>query len=263
MGRPALKFCNKHQLEKKKIGKGYYCLECKKEAYRDDKLNNPDKYLNATEKLKRQIPTNWNEETIVKVCNIHGELRLKDVRYLNPNNMRCKECAYERSRISRDKNRDEYNASIREKRKNDPDYAEYKRRQSRTAQRKRYVEKNEHMKAVAKAWRDRNPEKQKNFAYKTRYGITFDEYKRLFELQNGVCKICKEPETALDNFGKEGKVLSVDHCHDSKIVRGLLCSRCNCMIGYSRESEEILEAGKVYLREFNDGVSKSCSQKKC
>ena len=198
--------------------------------------------------------------TIVKVCKIHGELKLEEVIYKNENNMRCKECHMESVRKSHDKNREEKNALIRERRKNDPEYAEYKREQSRKAQQKRYSEKKDHMNAVAKAWRDRNPEKQKNIAYKTRYGITFDEYKRLFDLQGGVCKICKEPETALDNFGKEGKVLSVDHCHDSKIVRGLLCSRCNCMIGYSRESEDILEGGKIYLREFKNGISESSTQ---
>lgn len=201
--------------------------------------------------------------TIVKVCKIHGELKLEEVIYKNENNMRCKECHKESVRKSHDKNREEKNAKQRDRRKNDLEYREQKLIKDREYKRKEYAERKEKVLARNKSWRDRNPEKQKSIAYKTKYGITLEEYQQLFKLQNGVCKICKEPESSLDNFGKEGKVLSVDHCHNSKAVRGLLCNRCNFMIGYARDSEDILEAGKVYLREFKNGISESCSQKKC
>ena len=41
--------------------------------------------------------------------------------------------------------------------------------------------------------------------------------------------------------------LVVDHCHRSRQVRGLLCNRCNTMIGQARERPEVLRAGADYL----------------
>lgn len=46
----------------------------------------------------------------------------------------------------------------------------------------------------------------------------------------GTCDICAQPETVVQN-GKI-KPLALDHCHQRKIVRGVLCSRCNIMLGY-------------------------------
>jgi len=54
------------------------------------------------------------------------------------------------------------------------------------------------------------------------YGITQDEYERLFDEQDGACKLCGAKPN-------DGENLSVDHVHDSDpvIVRGLLCHSCN------------------------------------
>ena len=39
----------------------------------------------------------------------------------------------------------------------------------------------------------------------------------------------------------------VDHCHDTEVIRGLLCNGCNTGIGMLKDNPEILEeAGKVY-----------------
>jgi hypothetical protein len=48
--------------------------------------------------------------------------------------------------------------------------------------------------------------------------------------QNGVCVVCRQPETKVIN----GKVLklAVDHDHETGKVRGLLCMACNIAIGY-------------------------------
>jgi hypothetical protein len=77
------------------------------------------------------------------------------------------------------------------------------------------------------------------------YGIDEAEYERLFSEQNGVCAICHEPETAHSNGII--KKLSVDHCHESKEVRGLLCSRCNSAIGLLNDDPELLRRAAEYL----------------
>lgn len=54
---------------------------------------------------------------------------------------------------------------------------------------------------------------------KSKYGISSDDYNRLFNLQGGRCAICRNPPAK--------KQLAVDHDHTTGLVRGLLCSRCN------------------------------------
>lgn len=54
---------------------------------------------------------------------------------------------------------------------------------------------------------------------KRKYGITYDDYLQMFATQNGVCKLCFRPP--------HKKRLSIDHCHRTGKVRGLLCLQCN------------------------------------
>lgn len=100
----------------------------------------------------------------------------------------------------------------------------------------------------AKKWNTENPEKYKENKHKWRlkvYGLKVDEYKNLLYEQNGVCKICKDSP-------KEGKRLSVDHDHNTKKVRALLCNRCNMFIGdLETIPKEIQESAKNYLLSFS------------
>lgn len=63
---------------------------------------------------------------------------------------------------------------------------------------------------------------------------------RLFEEQGGLCAICKAPE-ALD------RTLSLDHCHETGEIRGLLCNACNVGLGCFRDSPDKLIAASEYL----------------
>jgi len=73
----------------------------------------------------------------------------------------------------------------------------------------------------------------------------------MFKKQNGVCAICKQPETRK----RHNKVdnLSVDHDHSTGKIRGLLCYRCNLLIGLFKNNlelfKEIFEAITEYLKE--------------
>lgn len=71
-----------------------------------------------------------------------------------------------------------------------------------------------------------------------KYGITKDEYERLSEEQGHRCAICG---------GSGSRRLVVDHCHETKRVRGLLCNHCNLMLGHARDSAQVLRAGAEYL----------------
>jgi hypothetical protein len=81
-----------------------------------------------------------------------------------------------------------------------------------------------------------------------RFGITPKKYAELFSQQNGACAICKKPETAT-RMGKV-KALSVDHCHSTNIVRGLLCSDCNTGIGKLKDDVSIMQSAINYLLNY-------------
>lgn len=62
------------------------------------------------------------------------------------------------------------------------------------------------------------------------YGLSNEEATEWAARAEGTCDVCNCAETVIQN-GKP-RPLSVDHCHGSKRVRGVLCSRCNIMLGY-------------------------------
>jgi len=107
--------------------------------------------------------------------------------------------------------------------------------------------------AYRKAQRLANPEIYRGYGFKRYYGISTEDYQRMFLEQRGVCAICEQPETANSPWG-EKKWLSVDHCHDSKAVRGLLCASCNHMLGHGRDNPDILRRAADYLEKANSTI---------
>ena len=88
----------------------------------------------------------------------------------------------------------------------------------------------------------RHPDYHRSWKYKTKYGITLDDYDKMLLAQQGQCAICKTNEP-----GGPGERFSVDHNHDTSEVRGLLCCNCNRGIGYLKDSPDIVAAALLYL----------------
>ena len=82
-----------------------------------------------------------------------------------------------------------------------------------------------------------------------RYGIDTNEYNQLLESQNYTCAICGSTETG----GNGKKHFSVDHCHTTKKVRGLLCKSCNIMLGEAKDNTRILSKAIEYLGRVDEG----------
>jgi hypothetical protein len=86
-----------------------------------------------------------------------------------------------------------------------------------------------------------NPNRQREISLRRYYGITLGEYNRLFLSQNGCCAICNIHQSLLK------KRLFVDHDHTTKEIRGLLCSKCNFLIGQANDSPTLLTNAIKYL----------------
>jgi len=80
-----------------------------------------------------------------------------------------------------------------------------------------------------------------------KYGITESQYQTMHDQQGGVCAICGRPETQVDSRLKTKRRLAVDHNHETKQVRGLLCGNCNKGIGLAREDTGVLRSMIAYL----------------
>jgi len=76
------------------------------------------------------------------------------------------------------------------------------------------------------------------------YGITKDEYEAMLAGQDGRCAICR-----VDTPGGKGG-WHVDHDHDTKVIRGLLCHHCNIGVGQFKDDPEILRAAADYLERM-------------
>lgn len=86
--------------------------------------------------------------------------------------------------------------------------------------------------------------RDRNCRLKREYGITIEEFEQMEKDQDYKCKICKKPENH-----KTKKHLTVDHCHDTMKVRGLLCHRCNCAIGLLYDDINLFKQTINYLKE--------------
>jgi hypothetical protein len=98
-------------------------------------------------------------------------------------------------------------------------------------------------------WRLRNlgkaKETQRKSSLKVQFGITIADYETLFASQGGVCALCGKPETTR-RAGVRIR-LSVDHDHYTGRVRGLLCNRCNRILGCWADNFAQFRKAAAYL----------------
>lgn len=87
------------------------------------------------------------------------------------------------------------------------------------------------------------PEERKAMHFRGRlkkYGLSEAEFWRIYKSQGGRCAICR-------NECPTGKELAIDHCHETGVVRGLLCINCNQLIGHAHDSPDVLSSAIEYL----------------
>lgn len=107
--------------------------------------------------------------------------------------------------------------------------------------------------AYAREWRSRNKDRYREYErqrhannpdrvwavnIRLHYGVSVDDYQRMYDDQRGCCAICFAP------FAGKG---CIDHDHDTGRVRGLLCKPCNLAVGQMMDSPERLRSAADYL----------------
>jgi hypothetical protein len=82
-----------------------------------------------------------------------------------------------------------------------------------------------------------------NRKYKHRYGITTEAKEKMIFEQDGKCLICQ-------NAFQDTKDQNVDHNHETKKVRGILCNNCNKGLGLFQDNFELLVSASKYLLSY-------------
>lgn len=79
------------------------------------------------------------------------------------------------------------------------------------------------------------------------YGVSATLYHLMLEAQHECCALCRKHQSENSGFR-----LSVDHCHKTGNVRGLLCNNCNRAVGLLQDDPDLIAKAAIYVREgFN------------
>jgi rubredoxin len=83
-----------------------------------------------------------------------------------------------------------------------------------------------------------------------KYNLEPEHKQAIFDKQNGNCAICGYV------FGQKKGDMRVDHCHDTGVVRGLLCDLCNRGLGYYKDNPNFLCNAAEYLSKFKYSLAR-------
>lgn len=87
------------------------------------------------------------------------------------------------------------------------------------------------------------PQQARSSRLWTRYGISNEQYETMLIAQSGCCALCRRPP-------KPTRRLAVDHCHETGVVRALLCTYCNLHVGVYENFQERISN---YLATYGTG----------
>lgn len=109
-----------------------------------------------------------------------------------------------------------------------------------------------------KKWYQKTPQRKavyrkvnKAQKLKRQFGLTFEQWKKMFLAQFGRCKICGYKLKHIESYATTG-FTCVDHDHITGRVRGLLCNTCNGQ-RVGRNTAETAKLVLAYLEVGFDG----------
>jgi hypothetical protein len=104
-------------------------------------------------------------------------------------------------------------------------------------------------KRYAREWKRKtqkeNPRRLLNYHYVHDYGITIEDRDAKLSQQKNLCMICKR---LMDDP-------CLDHDHETKQIRDLLCKNCNCALGLLQDDTLIVASALDYLKKWKSNAS--------
>ena len=85
---------------------------------------------------------------------------------------------------------------------------------------------------------------------KAKYGITMEQFVKMYENQNGLCKICDREMEMFSTRDRMHDIANIDHCHKTKEIRALLCNYCNTGLGKFMDDADLLVKASNYLKKY-------------
>lgn len=168
-----------------------------------------------------------------------SRLKAYAVKYRSENLEKEKDRQKESKRTARERDREAYNAYMREWTAKNKESVNAKRREARKSDPERVSLDNQRRRER------RDPLQHRSTMLKNNYGIGLDEYLKMYDDQGGKCAICDKSKP---DSGRGGLV--VDHCHDKGHVRKLLCSHCNTGLGQFKDDVHLLAKAIDYLSQY-------------
>jgi hypothetical protein len=86
-----------------------------------------------------------------------------------------------------------------------------------------------------------NPEKFILGRRLNKYGLTKNRYEEMLKKQGNKCQLCQRDFTDTPH---------IDHCHDTGIVRALMCGSCNTGFGLLQEDVAIFKRCIAHARKY-------------
>jgi hypothetical protein len=95
--------------------------------------------------------------------------------------------------------------------------------------------------------RDKLRRADREYQLERLYGLSIEEHDKILAEQDEVCAGC-----GATSFNDKSYHLAVDHDHETGKVRGLLCLKCNRILGLADDNPEILRNLADYLESNQD-----------
>lgn len=128
------------------------------------------------------------------------------------------------------------------------------RKRDKQQQQEYYVLNRARILAKSKAWyaanRDRRKKTLRKWHLAKKYGLTPEQFESMLLAQNNVCAICSNRR----------KAMCVDHDHSTGEVRGILCRRCNALLGLIEDDTARLARAIQYLNSSRNKVHQSSNE---
>lgn len=133
-------------------------------------------------------------------------------------------------------------------RKMDQDRYRKNAKEIKERRKKKYLSDPESERQRSLKWYHLNHKKARDTTILRRHGIRHEQYQSMSRAQKQACAIC--------NSIPDNQHLCIDHDHVTGSIRGLLCRKCNLLIGCAGDSIERLRVAIEYLAHWQEEEGK-------